>query len=117
MNAAVRPMRAAPNATFQPGRRTMQTTTTTAATTNAREKAETKVKALVDTAADVAMTWAKFGLSVGRQALENNAKTLHLAAESLGKLAAALEAKKAAEAAPAEPKVEETKAEEPKVEA
>ena len=97
----------------------MQTTTTTQATTTPREKAETKVKALVDTAVDVGVSWAKLGLSVGRQALENNAKTLHLAAESLGKLAAVLEAKKAAEAVTAvETKdTEPTVVEAPKTEA
>ncbi len=83
----------------------MQTTTTTtpatATATTTNEKAQTKVKALVDTAVDVGIGWARFGLSMGRQALENNAKTLHLAAESLAKLATALEAKKTAEAGPA----------------
>jgi hypothetical protein len=87
-------------------------TTTTIDTTTTREKAQTKVKALVDTAVDVGMTWARFGLAVGRQALENNAKTLHLAAESLGKIATALEAKKA-EAVPAEPTADAAPAEAP----
>lgn len=69
----------------------MHTTTTT----TGNKAQQTKVQAIVDTAVDVGLTWARFGLSVGRQALETNSKTLHLAAESLAKLVATLEAKKA----------------------
>jgi hypothetical protein len=69
----------------------MNTQTTTTTTDEARQG---KVQAIVDTALDIGRTWAKHGLSIGRQALESNAKTLHLAAESLGKLAAAIEAKR-----------------------
>jgi hypothetical protein len=66
---------------------------------------------LVSSLVSVGSAWARYGLSVGRAALETSAQTLRTTAEALGKLADTLEQRAEAQAEGiGEPKREERNA-------
>jgi len=66
------------------------------ATTNATTPADETKTSFVDTIFDVGFGWAAHGLTLGKIALEQTAKTLEKTAKSLETLAAEFEKKEAA---------------------
>lgn len=65
-------------------------------------KANAAVDTLVSTLRNQGQVWARYGLTVGKLALETNARALSQLAESLGKFAESFETKPS-EAAPSDP--------------
>jgi hypothetical protein len=47
----------------------------------------TQARDIIDNLVDIGATWARYGLNVGKTALETSAKTLNTSAEVLGDLA------------------------------
>ncbi len=79
-------------------------------TTTEQNPADARREAVVDSLVSLGSVWARYGLSVGRQALETSAKTLESTAKVLGAIAESMEIKREAERAatpaasvPAEP--------------
>jgi hypothetical protein len=72
-------------------------------TTQNDKKNVAPIDALVDTVRAQGQLWARYGLTIGRLALETNSRALGQLASSLGKLAEALDAKAATPSAPRAP--------------
>lgn len=62
-------------------------------TTNNPKKTAAPIDALMDTVRTQGQLWARYGLTLGRLALETNARALGQLAASLGQLAEALDVK------------------------
>ncbi len=59
--------------------------------TNEAERATEESQQLVGSLVETGLAWARYGLTVGRMALETSAKSLQVTAGALGKLADNLE--------------------------
>jgi hypothetical protein len=71
---------------------TMATTAPNASETKADQ--DDRVTAITDDVVELGTLWARYGLTVGRSALETSARTLAATASLLGHLAEAFEPKK-----------------------
>jgi hypothetical protein len=62
---------------------------------NTTEKTtEDRIESITKDLVELGTVWAKYGLSIGRQALETSAKSLSKTADMLGQIADAVDAKK-----------------------
>jgi hypothetical protein len=69
-------------------------------TTNNAKKTTAPIDALMDTVRTQGQLWARYGLTLGRLALETNARALGQLASSLGQLAEALDVKEPSSSSP-----------------
>ena len=72
------------------------TMTTTTAANETKADQDDRVTAITDDVVELGTLWARYGLTVGRSALETSARTLAATASLLGHLAEAFEPKKSA---------------------
>jgi hypothetical protein len=62
--------------------------------TNEKQETTSTEKSILEAVFSIGTAWAAFGLNVGKQALQESARTLEVTAEKLSSLAETLEAKK-----------------------